>query len=52
MTWLLDPRAINVLIIALFLAAAIRWAIEKNWPQVMYWLSAAVLNISVTRMTP
>jgi hypothetical protein len=48
MTWLLDPRAFNVLIILLFIAAAIRWAFAGNWPQAGYWASAAVLNVFVT----
>jgi hypothetical protein len=48
MNWILDPRAFNVLIILLFIAAAIRWAFAGNWPQAGYWASAAVLNVFVT----
>lgn len=48
MTWLADPRAFNVLIIVLFVAAAVRWAFAGNWPQAGYWLSAALLNVFVT----
>lgn len=51
MSCLLDPRAFNVLIIILFLAAAVRWAYAGNWPQSGYWASAAVLNIFVTTMS-
>lgn len=48
MTWLMDPRAFNVLIIVLFLAAAVRWGFAGNWPQAGYWASAALLNVFVT----
>lgn len=50
MKYLLDPRAFNVAIIVMFLAAAIRWALARNWPQASYWLAAAALNISITFM--
>lgn len=45
-----DPRLFNLLIIALFIGAAIRWAFAGNWAQAGYWLSAAVLNVFVTAM--
>ncbi len=45
-----DPRIFNVLIIVLFLAAAARWAFERNWPQVGYWMAAAALNVSILFM--
>lgn len=48
MSFIFDPRFFNVLIIAMFLAAAIRWAVEKNWSQAGYWVSAALLNVFVT----
>jgi hypothetical protein len=50
MRWLADPRAFNVAIIVMFLAAAVRWAAARNWPQASYWLAAAVLNVAVTFM--
>lgn len=50
MRWLLDPRAFNVLIIVLFLAAAVRWGFARNWPQTFYWIFAAGLNVAVTYM--
>jgi hypothetical protein len=49
-SWLLDPRAFNVLILILFAAAAIRWAVAGNWLQALYFLCAFGLNISVTWM--
>lgn len=48
MTWLLDPRLFNILIIVMFIAAAIRWGFVGNWPQSIYWIAAAVLNVAVT----
>jgi hypothetical protein len=50
MRFLLDPRLFNIVILVLFGATAIRWAIEKNWGQATYWLAALVLNIAVTFM--
>jgi len=50
MTWLTRPEAFNVLIIVLFICAAIRWGFAGNWPQCGYWLSAALLNICITMM--
>lgn len=48
MIWLTDPRAMNVLIIGLFVLAAIRWGFAGNWAQAGYWASAALLNVFVT----
>lgn len=45
-----DPRIFNGVIIAMFLAASIRWAYEKNWAQTIYWICAAGLNVAVTMM--
>ena len=47
---LCDPRLFNFLIIAMFAFAAVRWALEKNWPQVGYWAGAVILNVAVTFM--
>lgn len=47
-SFIFDPRFFNVAIIAMFIAAAIRWAWEKNWAQAGYWASAALLNVFVT----
>lgn len=48
--WLADPRAFSLLIIVLFVLAAIRWACAGNWPQAVYWASGAVLNVAVLSM--
>lgn len=50
MSWLVDPRLFNWLIVAMFVGASIRWAIAGNIPQAGYWASAAVLNVFVTLM--
>lgn len=50
LTWLTDPRFFSLLIIALFILAAIRWACAGNWPQAVYWISGAVLNCAVLTM--
>lgn len=50
MRYLTDPRAFSVLIIALFVLAALRWAFAGNWPQVIYWASGAALNCAVLAM--
>jgi len=48
MNFIFDPRFFNAVIIAMFVAAAIRWAFERNWAQATYWGAAAVLNAAVT----
>lgn len=50
MQLLTDPRAFSILIIVLFVLAAIRWACAGNWPQAVYWAAGAVLNIAVLEM--
>lgn len=50
MSLIFDPRFFNVLIVFMFVAAAVRWAFERNWAQATYWLAAAVLNVAVTCM--
>ena len=52
MNYLLDPALFSRVIIALFVLAAIRWAFAGNWPQVVYWLSGAALNVAVLMMAP
>ena len=50
MTWLFHPALFNWIIIGMFIAAAIRWACASNWPQVVYWISGAALNVAVLFM--
>ena len=39
-TWLLQPKTFNVVIMALYLINAAWWAYHKRWADVCYWLSA------------
>ena len=48
MSILLDPRAFNFLIMALYVANAARWAIHGSWADVSYWLSAFAITATVT----
>jgi hypothetical protein len=50
MNWILDPKIFNYLILGLFAFAVIRWAIERNWGQAIYWAGALILNLAVTFM--
>lgn len=47
---LTDPRLFDAIIVALFILAAIRWAVEGNWSRVTYWGAAAVLNVAILNM--
>jgi hypothetical protein len=48
MNILLDPRAFNYLIMALYGLNAVRWAVEGKWADVSYWLSALAITATVT----
>lgn len=48
MTWLLDRRAFNVLILVLYLLNACRWALAGSWVDVCYWICAAGITATVT----
>jgi hypothetical protein len=50
MKWLLDPMLFNVLILVLFAAASVRWAIAGDWKQALYWFAAFWLNVAVSAM--
>ena len=43
-----DPRLFSYLIMALYLLNAGRWAYERKWPDVCYWLSALAITATVT----
>ena len=45
---LLDPRAFNFLIMALYLANAARWAVAGSWGDVWYWSGAFWITAAVT----
>ena len=43
-----DPRLFSFVIMALYLLNAVRWACERKWPDVCYWLSALAITATVT----
>jgi len=45
---LLDPRVFNIVLLALFGLATIRWAFAENWAQTLYFAGAFALNWAVT----
>ena len=47
MRFLINPNLFAWIVIALFVASAIRWVVERNWVQVAYWGAAAILNLAV-----
>jgi hypothetical protein len=45
---LLNPKLFNLIIMALYLLAAIRWAIQRSWADVWYWAFALGITAVVT----
>lgn len=43
-----DPRIFNCVILGLYLASALRWAIAGRWADVSYWLCAFGITATVT----
>lgn len=48
MSLLLDPRAFNFAIMAMYLANAARWAFHGSVADTCYWLSALAITATVT----
>lgn len=48
MSLVLDPRAFNVLIMCLYALNSVRWAINRSWGDVVYWLAAFAITATVT----
>lgn len=48
MKTLLDPRLFNFLIMGLYTLSALRWAYEKRYADMCYWLSALAITATVT----
>lgn len=44
------PKFLPSLLIAIDVLAAVRWTVERNPGQVVYWISAATLTYAVTYM--
>lgn len=48
--WFTDPALFNYLILALQVAAAVRWTLAGNWNQALYWWSAVGVVWAVTNI--
>ena len=42
------PRVFSYVIMVLYLLNALRWAYERKWADVCYWLSALAITATVT----
>jgi hypothetical protein len=52
MALLRDPRAFNWFVVVLYAVVSVRWAWARNWPQVVYWIGAVIINAGVAMMAP
>ncbi len=43
-----DPRALNALLLVIYLANTARWLYEGRFPQALYWFGAGCIIIGVT----
>lgn len=48
MTFLLDPKIFNYVIMGLYIANAGRWAVHGGWADTCYWMSAFAITATVT----
>lgn len=48
MSYILDPKAFNYLIMTLYILNATRWAFAGSWADASYWLSAFAITATVT----
>jgi hypothetical protein len=48
MSFLLDPRIFNFIIIGLYCLNALRWLINGSYADMCYWLSALAITLTVT----
>ncbi len=47
-----DPRVFNWFVVGLYILVTMRWLVARNWPQVVYWLGAVIINAGVAMMAP
>ena len=47
-SYLLDPKFFNWLIMVLFLVNAARWAFHGSWADTSYWLCSFAITATVT----
>jgi hypothetical protein len=45
-----DPKFFNYVLLVLYVAAAVRWAVAKSSADVLYWVGAIILQVTVTFM--
>lgn len=43
-----DPKVFNYTILALYALNAGRWALDRKWADVCYWMSAFAITATVT----
>ena len=48
MSYLLDPKVFNYVIMTMYVLNAGRWALNGSWADVSYWLSAFAITATVT----
>lgn len=48
MTWLLDPKLFNYLIMSLYLINSLQFAARRMWADSSYWLCALGITATVT----
>lgn len=48
MTYLMDPKIFNYVIMSMYILNATRWAFHGNWADMSYWLSAFAITATVT----
>lgn len=46
-----DPRLINYVLLFLYVCCATRWAFARKWWDVLYWIAAFSITLSVTMKT-
>ena len=45
---LLDPRIFNYVLMVLYAANLVRWAIQRSWSDAFYWTGALIINAAIT----
>lgn len=43
-----DPRILNYVLMAFYVLLALRWAAERSWFDVLYWVGALCITVGVT----
>jgi hypothetical protein len=48
MNFINDPRLLNVVLLCLYLANAVRWGFERSWADSLYWVGAFIITTAVS----